>query len=104
RDQMLHDIALYLLRIDEMRHAEAAAPFFLGIVDIDPDDLVGADHPRALDHVEADAAETEHHHIGARRHLGGIDHRADARGDAAADIAALVERRVLANFCHCNFR
>ena len=46
---------------------------------------------RALDDVEADTAEAEHDHVGARRDLGGIDHRADARGHTAADVAALVE-------------
>jgi len=34
---------------------------------------------------------------GARRDLGGVDHRTDARRHAAADVAALVERRVVAN-------
>jgi hypothetical protein len=29
-------------------------------------------------------------------HLGGVDHRADAGGDAAADVADLVEGRVVA--------
>src|ERR1700678_4282522 len=53
-DQMLDDIAIDLFGIDEVRHAEAAAPFLLGIVDVDADDLVGAHHPRALDHVEPD--------------------------------------------------
>src|SRR6202000_3243916 len=38
------------------------------------------------------------------RHLGGVDHRADAGGDAAPDIAALVERRVLADLGHRNLR
>src|ERR1700689_2703395 len=56
RDQMLDDIAVDLLGIDEMGHAEAAAPFLLGIVEIDADDLVGAHHPRALDHIEPNAA------------------------------------------------
>src|ERR1700736_788778 len=56
RDQMLDDIAIDLLWVDEMRHAEAAAPFFLGIVDIDADDFVGTDHPGALDDIEPDAA------------------------------------------------
>src|ERR1700761_5014348 len=103
-DQMLDDVATYFLRIDEMGHAEAAAPLFLGVVDIDADDLVGADHPRALDHVEADAAKAEHDEIGARRHLRGVDHRADAGRDAAADVATLVERRVLADFGHRDLR
>ena len=87
-----------------MRHAEAAAPFLLGVVDVDADDLVGADHLGALDDVEADAAEAEHDDVGARRHLGGVDHRADAGGDAAADVAALVERRVLADLRHRDLR
>src|SRR5713226_4743347 len=104
RDQMRNDVAIELLRIDEMRHAEAAAPFLLAVIEIDADDLVGADHPRALNHVEPDTAQPEHHHVGARRDLGGVDHRTDARRHAAADVAALVERRVLADFCHRDFR
>src|SRR6185437_496522 len=97
-DQVLDDVALHFLRIDEMGHAEAVAPFVLGVVDVDADDLVGADHPRALDHVEPDAAEAEHHDVRTGRDLRGVDHRAYAGGDAAADVAALVERRVLADF------
>ena len=69
----------------------------LGRVEVDADDLVGADHARALDHVEADAAEAEHRDVGAGPDLGGVDHRADAGGDAAADVADLVEGRVLAD-------
>src|SRR6266481_8567591 len=78
RHQMLDDVASNLGRVDEMGHAEAAAPLVLGIVDVDADDLVGTHHLRALDDIEPDAAEAEHHHIGARRDLGSIDHRADA--------------------------
>src|SRR5665213_2993184 len=104
RHQVRDDIAVDLLGIDEMGHAETAAPLLLGIVEVDADDLVGAHHPRALDHVEPDAAEAEHHHIGARGHLGGIDHRTDAGGHAAADVAALVERRVFANLRHRDLR
>src|SRR6185437_13775904 len=80
-----------LLRVDEVGHAEAAAPLLLAVVDVHADDLVGADHLQALDHVEADAAEAEHHAVGARLDLGGVDHSADAGGDAAADVAGLVE-------------
>ena len=39
---------------------------FAVVVDVDADDLVRADHPRALQHVEADAAETEDDDIVAR--------------------------------------
>src|SRR5262245_60201990 len=103
-DEMRDDVAGNLLRIDEMGHAELAAPFFLGIVDVDTDDLVGADHLGALDDVEADAAEAEHHDVGPRRDLGGVDDGADASRDAAADVAALVERGVLADLRHRDLR
>jgi hypothetical protein len=46
----------------------------------------------------ADAAQAEHHDVGARLNLGGVDHCADARRHAAADVADLVERCVGANF------
>jgi hypothetical protein len=51
--------------------------------------IFGARQPRALNDVEADAAQAEHDDIVAHLHLGGVDHRADAGGDAAADVAAL---------------
>ena len=73
------------------------SPSALRRVEVDADDHVGADHARALDHVEADAAEPEHDDVGAGLDLGGVDHRADAGGHAAADVADLVERRVLAD-------
>src|SRR5690606_13930878 len=41
-DEVRDDIPLNLARIDEMGHAEALAPFLLGVVEIDPDDHVGA--------------------------------------------------------------
>ena len=63
-------------------------------IEIDADDHVGADQARALHDVQPDAAQAEHHDVGARLDLGGVDHRADARGDAAADVADLVERRI----------
>src|SRR4051812_20012975 len=103
-DQMLDDVAADLGRVDEVGHPEAAAPVFLGIVEIDPDDLVGAHHLGALDDVEADPAESEYHHVGARRYLGGVDHRTHTCGDAASDVAALVKRRVFANLCYRDFR
>src|SRR5690606_20102628 len=90
-DQVRDQVALHVIRIDEVRHAEFLGERLALWVDVDADDHVGADHARALDHVEADAAETEHDDVGTRLDLGGIDDRADARGHAAADIADLVE-------------
>ena len=101
---MLDEIAVDLGRIDEMRHAEATAPFLLAVVDVDADDLVRADQLRALDDVESDAAKPEHDHVGARLDLCGIDHRADACRHTAADVAALVEGRVLADLRDRDFR
>src|SRR3546814_5250531 len=69
-----------------MGHAELAAPFLAIGVDVDADDLVGADHPGALDDVESDPAETEDDDRLARLNLCGVDHRADPGGDAAADV------------------
>src|SRR6185312_12860153 len=98
RYEIGHEIALNLGRIDEMRHAEffrqGAAPG----IEIDADDLVGAGKPRALHDIEADAAEAEDDDIGTGLDLRRVDHRADAGGDAATDIANLVEGRVRANF------
>ncbi len=87
-----------------MGHAELLGQRLAPGVDVDPDDLVGAGEPRALDHVEADAAEPEHHHVGAGFDLRRVDDRADAGGDAAADVADLVEGRVLADLGHGDFR
>jgi hypothetical protein len=83
-----------------MGHAELAAPGLACRVDIDADDHVGADHLQALDDVQPDAAQAEDDGVGARLDLGGVDHRAHARGHAAADVAGLVERRVLADPRH----
>ena len=93
-----------MLRIDEIGHAEFARHRLTPRVDINPDDLVGADHARRLDHVQPDAAESEHDDVGARFHLGSKQHGADAGSDAATDIANLVERRIAADFCQCDFR
>ena len=92
------EIAFDLVRIDEMGQPEFPRQRFALGVDIDADDPVGAGEFRALDDVEADAAEPEHHHTGAGLDLRGEDHRANARGDAAADVADFVERRILAHF------
>jgi hypothetical protein len=73
-----------------MGHAEALAPSFLELLMSTP--TICRRRPASpLDDVEADAAEAEHDRGGAGLHLGGVDHRADAGGHAAADVADLVE-------------
>ena len=91
------DHVVDFLGIDEMRHAELARHFLALGVDVDADDLVRAHHLRALDHVQAYAAQAEHHDIRAGFDLGREQHRAQPRGHAAAYVADLVERRVLAD-------
>src|SRR5690606_8362027 len=79
-----------IMGIDEVGHAELPGQFGLGGVGVDADDAVGSDHARTLDDVEADAAEPEYRDRAAGFHLGIEHHRADAGGDAAADVANLV--------------
>ena len=103
-DEVRDEIAADLLRIDEMRHAEAFAPFLFAIVDVDADDHVGAGKPQPLDHVEPDAAEPENDAFGAGLHFGSVEDRANAGRDAAADVADLVEGSVLADLGNRNLR
>src|SRR5262245_40742563 len=103
-DEMGDEIAVDLVGIDEMGHAEAFAPFPAGVVDVNGDDHAGADEPQSLNDVEADAAESEYDALRARLDLGGVDDRSDAGRDPAADVANLVERRVLADLRHCDLR
>ena len=99
---MRDEVTLNLLRVDEMRHSEFFGHFPPLWIEIDADDHVGPGHTGALDDVEPDAAEAENDDVGAGLDLGGIDHRSNPGGDPAADIADLVERRVLADLCHRN--
>src|SRR5690606_2619138 len=80
--------------IHKVGHAELAGHGLALRVDVGADDLVGADHLGPLDHVQADAAQPEHHDVGAGLDLSGDQHGAQAGGDTAADIADLVEGRV----------
>jgi hypothetical protein len=73
-------------------------------IQVDADDLVGAYHLRGLDHVQADAAQAEHHDVGARLDLGREHDCAHARGDAATDVAALSNGRIRADLRHGDFR
>ncbi len=86
-----------------MRQAEFLGQRLAGRIQIDADYFVGAHQTRTLNDIEADAAQAEHDHVGARLHFGGIDHRANAGGDAAADVAHLVKWRILTDLRHRNF-
>src|SRR3546814_18909021 len=64
-DQMRDQIAFDAFRIDEVRHAELTGKTLARRIAIDANDLVGTDHLRALEAVEADAAKAEHDDVGA---------------------------------------
>src|SRR3569623_658840 len=100
RHQVRHEVAVDLPRIDDVGHAEAAAPRLARRVDVDANDHRRAHHLGALDDVEADAAQAEHYDIGAGLDLGGVDDRAYAGGHPAADVAGLVEGGVGADLRH----
>src|SRR3974390_2384835 len=59
RHEMRHEIALHLVRIDEMRHAEGSRTRLALRVDVDTDDHVGTDHLRALNDVQPHPAQAE---------------------------------------------
>src|ERR1700730_13478741 len=69
------------------RHRE-----FLG-VRVDGDDASGLGHHGALHYRQPDAPKPEYRDGRARSHLGRVEHRPDAGGDAAAEQADLVEWR-----------
>src|SRR6185437_4572415 len=103
-NQMLYQIAAYFLRVDEVRHAEALRKRLAPRIEIDADDLVGADQARALNDVETDAAQPEHDHVGSGLDFGGVDDRTYAGSDAATDVTDLLEGRVLANLRKSDLR
>src|ERR1700692_645178 len=103
----LHDVIddiRHFVRVDEVRHAELLRELNAARVQVDADDLVRADHLRALDHVQADAAQPEHHHVRARFDLRRIHDRAHTRCHAATNVAYLVEGRVFTHLRHRDFR
>ena len=94
-DDDLLDRVVVVGRVDEVRGAEGTREVELGRVDVDRDDPAGLRHHGPLDHGQADAAQAEDRDRGAGLNLGGVQHRADAGRDAAAQQADLVERRGL---------
>src|ERR1700733_10635637 len=104
RHEVCHQIALDLLRIHEVRQAELFGERLALGIQIDADDLIGTHHLGALDNIEADAAQAEYHDIGTRFDLGGVDHGADPGRHPTADVADLVEWRVLADLGNRDLR
>ena len=96
--QFLHRRDGIALRgIDEVGRTERTSEFFLGRRHIDRDDAACAGDGRAVDGGEPDAATAYDRHSLAGTNLGGMDHRAYACDDRAADQGRAIERHVLAD-------
>lgn len=80
------------------RHGE------LGVDDVDGDDRMGAGEVGELDHVEADAADAEHHHRFADLDLGVVVDDAGRGGDRAAEQGGDLEVVVRRDHRHAVFR
>src|SRR4051794_26723536 len=102
--EISNEIAFDLFGIDEMRHAELFSECFAPRIDVHTDNLVCPRKTRTLNHIEANATETEHDDVRARFNFRGIDHRADSCGHAATDVADLVEGSILTNLCERDLR
>ena len=96
--------AVDLARVDEVGRAERLGHLELVRVEVDGEDAAGLGHHRALDARQADAAEAEHGDGGAGLDLGGVEHRADAGGDAAAEQADFIQRRRRVDLGERDFR
>jgi hypothetical protein len=91
-DDVEHEVESLRLFGTEMRRAEAPRGRELALVQVDRVDLGRAGNSRALDHREPDGAAADHAHSSALPHLRGLQHRADAGRDRAADQARLLDR------------
>ena len=75
--------------------AEGGGEVALQLDRVDGEDHFGAGEAGALHRRGSDAADADHGHVVARLHVGRVDRRAPAGGDATADEAGLVERDVV---------
>src|SRR6056300_488363 len=76
-----------LFGVDEIGHTEFAGHFGFVVVQVDADNLVGSGHAQALNDVQTNSAQSEDRRGRADFNAGGVDHRADAGGDTAANVA-----------------
>src|SRR3954447_5485343 len=103
--QVRHQLCFsHVFRVDEVRHAKLLRKRTAFWINVHPDDHVGAGHACALHDIESNAAKSEYDDVGARLDFRRVDDGANAGSHAAADIADLIERRILANLSQRDFR
>ena len=93
----LSGLKIAVAHVDNVGGAKLGGKLQFHRVVVDRDDAAGADDCRAIDGRHADTTAADHHHRLPRRHLGGVEHGADAGNDATADQRGAVERHVLAD-------
>ena len=98
-DQVINDV-IDFARIHKVRHAELGRQRFFVSIEIDADDAPCADQLGALNHVQSNAAQAKYGNGRTGLDVHGEGDGTDAGGDATADVADLVEGRVLSHFCH----
>ena len=103
-DQMGGQITVNFRRVHEIGHAETLPPWLFVIIQINADNLAGANHPQTLNDIQANAAKTKDDGPAACLDLGCVNHRANPCGHAAANIADRFKRRAFVDFRQGNFR
>ena len=83
--------------VDHVGGAELARQFELLRHHVDGDDASGSGNGRAVDGRQPNTAAADHRHVGAGFHAGGVNHRANASGNATTNQRSAVERHVLAH-------
>jgi len=91
---VLHSSASQIIRVDKVRRSELLRPLLLTAIDINDNDLARALLHSPLDDRQSDAAGAENRNVVARLDLGGLDGRAVAGRDSAAEETRPVHRRV----------
>ena len=97
------DGLVIILRVKAVRPAHLPRQGEFRRVDIHRNDASGLRLAGALNHRQADAAQAEYGDVIPRLHLGGILHRADARGDPAAQQAHFFQRCLRVDFGQRDF-
>ena len=101
-DQVIDDI-VDLAGVHKVRHAELGRQLLFIGIEVDTNDAPCADQLGALNHVQSDATQAKYGNGRARLDVHGESDGTDAGGHATADVADLVEGRVLSHFCHGDF-
>ena len=99
-----NQIAVDFGRIHEIGHAEPGRHRDLVGVQVDPHDLIRTGQPKSLNYIKSDTAQSKHDSGRTDLDLGGIYDGPYTCGDAAADVADLVERSIFADLGKRDFR